>query len=259
MGLWANRLNNFKLKVKKQLQIQFPKSFFLEGLEKSKNHCNTKTKKRRNMIISRPIDHIVYAVKDLETACNRIEQQLGVRPVFGGYHRTEGTKNALLNLGNGCYLELLAIDYDNQNVNSPRWMGIDLLQSPCITRWAIKSSNLPKDSQTLKNYDSTMGHIKGGERKMKTGGLLKWELIMPKAKPLLELVPFMVDWQESTHHPTDKLSAICPLKNLQLYHPHPTTIQPVLDNLSIDITIQQADTPRIAIQIKGRYGLVEIT
>ncbi len=92
------------------------------------------------------IDHIVFTVFNLESAIDRIEMQLGARPLFGGFHKTQGTKNALLDLGDQCYLELLAADNTNADILPPRWMGVDALTEEKITRWAIKSNNLESDS-----------------------------------------------------------------------------------------------------------------
>ena len=74
-------------------------------------------------INNRRIDHIVYAVFDLDKSMDDFEELLGVRPIFGGYHKTFGTKNALINLDKGVYLELLAADNSNMDVQKPRWMG----------------------------------------------------------------------------------------------------------------------------------------
>jgi len=63
--------------------------------------------------MTKKTDHIVYAVTNLEAAIDEFEKLSGLRPVFGGYHTTKGTKNALVNLGNECYLEILAIDEGN--------------------------------------------------------------------------------------------------------------------------------------------------
>ena len=142
------------------------------------------------------LDHIVYAVPNLEEAMNWFEAKAGIRPIFGGYHTTQGTQNALLKIGEKCYLELLAIDEENKEVTTPRWMGIDLITQPKITRWAIQSSNLQTDSKVLRTYNMEMGNITGGQRKKSDGKLLTWELTMPLAEPEVEVMPFLIDWQK---------------------------------------------------------------
>ena len=72
------------------------------------------------MKIGREIDHIVYCVPDLENGIDYIEELLGIRPVFGGRHLSNGTKNALLNLGDNCYLEILAVDDESIVLDSFR-------------------------------------------------------------------------------------------------------------------------------------------
>jgi len=109
------------------------------------------------------IDHLVYCVFDLGQTMDRVEKQLGVRPQFGGYHKTQGTKNALLRLGEDCYFELLAIDNDNEDIKPPRWMGVDLLSREKITRLAVKSNSLENDSQFLRTINPEMALINGEE------------------------------------------------------------------------------------------------
>jgi hypothetical protein len=78
----------------------------------------------------------------LEEAIAWFEEQAGVRPVVGGKHPTKGTKNALVNLGNKCYLELLAADCENTSFSGNRWMGVDTIETPTMTRWSLKSEHL---------------------------------------------------------------------------------------------------------------------
>jgi hypothetical protein len=206
----------------------------------------------------RKIDHIVYSVLDLEQTMNDIESQLGIRPVFGGYHKTQGTKNALLDLDNGCYLEILSIDHDNKNIESPRWMGIDLISEPRITRWALKSDDIESDSQILKLYEHKMGSVYQGSRKTTTGETLAWKMILPLSSPDIELIPFMVDWSESAFHPTEKLQKGCFLKGIRFSCSAPDNPNQVFNELSISNTITINDTTEIAVTIEGPNGFITL-
>ena len=204
--------------------------------------------------MSREIDHVVYCVPDLNEGVEYIENLFGVKPVIGGAHLTKGTKNALLNLGNTCYLEILAIDHDNVDFMGSRWMGIDMIQEPKITRWSLKSNRLQSDSKILSQYSPDLGIIDNGSRKTMDGLLLSWEMILPASTPEVELLPFMTDWSESEMHPTDSLAQRCFLQNIELYHPDPSMYQPVLSDLAIDIDIKKSDLPGIAINVNTPSG-----
>ncbi len=205
---------------------------------------------------SRKIDHIVYSVLDLDKAMDHIEKELGIRPVFGGYHKTQGTKNALLNLGDGCYLEILAIDNQNKDINTPRWMGIDLITEPRITRWAVKSESIDLDSKILKSFDKTMGEIYEGSRKTTSGETLAWKMILPLASPEIELMPFMVDWSSSAFHPTEKLENTCLIKDITFAGNIPDKNNLVFDELDISHNITRSANNKISVTIEGPNGLI---
>ena len=210
------------------------------------------------MNIGRKIDHIVYAVSNLEEAMQQFEQLTGIAPIFGGYHTTQGTKNALVNLGNSCYLELLAVDKDNTAITPPRWMGIDLITTSQVTRWSLKTTNSNKDSKIVKEYDASMGKIQGGQRKMTNGELLVWDMVMPLATPAIELIPFMTDWQQSTTHPTLQLPQQGALVDLQLIHPMPSRLQPILDKLEVKLTVVRGRESAIRVAIQCPAGRITI-
>ena len=204
------------------------------------------------------IDHIVYAVPDFEAAIEQLEKIVGIRPTFGGYHAFKGTKNVLVNLGNQCYLEILAVDETNLNIKPPRWMGVDLITEPKITRWSLKSVDWKQESKVLKSYHAEMGIMKDGKRETADGDLLTWRMLMPLANPAVELVPFFTDWQTSSIHPTDNLLEKCQLMDITFTHPTPELVQATFDKLNLNYTIQKGESSKIEITIDTPNGRVVI-
>ncbi|PHI19816.1 hypothetical protein CEQ90_11380 [Lewinellaceae bacterium SD302] len=201
------------------------------------------------------IDHLVYVVPDLELACAEFAEKTGVKPVFGGRHLTRGTMNALVGLGHRCYLEFLAIDPDNHEIPPPRWMGVDLVTQPTMTRWALATDDLPGSLSSLAAYDPAMGKIEPGQRKTPAGHLLQWSLTPPRPAPAVEIMPFLIDWSQSDFHPADGLESGCRIESFKLYHPQPENVLPTLRELGLEADVYQTCP---ATQESGRGSKVEI-
>ncbi|MBU3028252.1 VOC family protein [Zobellia galactanivorans] len=205
------------------------------------------------------LDHIVYTVRDLDAAILTLEKKLGVQAIFGGYHATQGTKNALINLDNGTYLELLVADDTNKKIPPPRWMGVDMLSKDQITRWALKSEQLKKDANILNQYNAKMGNISAGSRHTAEGSLLKWQLILPLPSPEVELVPFMVDWSQTETHPHKALPQMgCKLIELYGNHPNPDLLANIFTELGVRFRIERNKNISLKAIIQSPKGIVEI-
>ena len=204
------------------------------------------------------IDHLVYCVHDLEESINFFQQEFGIEASVGGRHLKQGTKNALVNIGNGCYLELLAIDKRNDSVTGDRWMGIDLLTKNKITRWAIKSLTISEDKQVLAAYSEALGVQSTGMRQRPKGGMLRWDMTLPTSQPEVEVMPFLIDWSDSDAHPVDGLSQQGQLVELHLSHPEPDRLSACFEKLDLGIHISKGKEVSIKAIIEGPQGLVEI-
>ena len=210
------------------------------------------------MNLNYQIDHIVYGVEDLDEAIVMFKSKYGMDAIIGGRHLRQGTKNALVNLGDGCYLELLAKDHENKLSESDVWMGMDYLSQPKIIRWALKSKDLIKEQKVSKSYNPSMGGLQDGRRKKVDGTVLKWELLMPLSSPEVELFPFFVDWSKSTTHPTTEMPIGGSLQSIAFFHPNPALILPSIKELGLKMDIQQADQIQIQATIIGPKGIFSL-
>src|SRR2546427_756595 len=89
------------------------------------------------MISAPMLDHIVYAVPDLERGVNDIERQVRVRPVSGGTHAGGLTHNALLSLGAGSYLEIIAPVPGSEAPTGALPFGLETITEPRLVTWAV--------------------------------------------------------------------------------------------------------------------------
>ena len=214
------------------------------------------------MIIgNKQVDHLVYCVPHLPEGIARLETLLGVKAVIGGVHKTKGTHNALISLGHQCYLEVLAIDPSSQ-VEGPRWMGIDYISKPKLTRWAVQSESIQQDANIFQSYNANLSQVSQGQRQTPDGQLLKWAMTLPSAHPEIELMPFLIDWSESQHHPADNLPKQCSLANLILSGPKNKVLKDGLENLlnvGGDFSRIDSEVVSITATISTPLGFVELT
>ena len=203
------------------------------------------------------VDHIVFCAPTLEDGIDYILELTGVQATYGGRHITKGTHNAIFKIGPHAYFEILAPDPENKDISPPRWMGIDLIKEPRITRWAIKSNDIEKDATNLSNYKADYGNAKSGNRALQDGTILSWQLTDPLTKPAIEVVPFLLDWQDSIH-PSSTLSDTCELKAISLEHPDPKIIKQVARALELSLTVTPSDQPRVIISLNTPRGIIEI-
>ncbi len=204
------------------------------------------------------IDHIVYGVHDLSEAIAHFKAAYGIEAIMGGKHKHQGTHNAIFNLGDQCYFEIIAKDHSNKLSGSNVWMGLDHLKEPKITRWAVKSIDIQNERAIVKRFNSEMGDLRQGARTKVDGSVMEWDLLMPLSSPEVELMPFFIDWTGDTAHPTLGLPVAATLQKIEFYHPERHIYTSEFLELNMDVEIKQNPTAQINVIIRGPKGVFTI-
>lgn len=183
------------------------------------------------------LDHLVYAVPDLQEGIRSMEQRLGVRIAAGGRHLQYGTHNALLKIGPRSYLELIAPDPEPIEPRPALWMGLGTGNQAGLIWWAASLPGLSNQITLARSANWSLGKVLAGSRMLPTGETLSWQLTDPYLVQEGGVLPFLIDWGNSSH-PTERLPANgCQLVDFQLQHPEPEKIHAYLHAIGLKVTV----------------------
>src|SRR6185436_19323104 len=121
------------------------------------------------------IDHLVWAAGDLDDAVGQFEAISGVRAAPGGSHPGRGTHNALLSLGPGCYLEILAPD-PAQETPPTLLLPAGPIHRPFLLTFAVACSDIEATADAIAATGYERPAINAMSRKTRDGGDLNWRL-----------------------------------------------------------------------------------
>ena len=200
------------------------------------------------------LDHLILGVPDLEAAMDEFERRFGIRPVPGGSHPGQGTRNALVGLGPGRYLELLAPDPEQAS-------GGPLLElvrrGPRLVGWCARTSALDECVAQARERGYDPGDPRRGERRTREGALLTWRFTAVPPPVGDGVVPFLIDWGE-TPHPSEALPTFGSLRALRAEHPRPDDVRPALAALGIELPLAAGPQPALIAVIATASGTVEL-
>ena len=143
------------------------------------------------------VDHVVFAVRDLDAAATRVLQELGLASVPGGTHPRWGTANRIIPLDGTQYLELLSVV--DPAVASTTHLGRSL-QGLTADGDAWFAMCLATDA-----IDAVAGRLSldvvPGSRTLPDGRTVSWRgagIDDPARTPDL---PFFITWDAGAPHP----------------------------------------------------------
>ena len=148
-------------------------------------------------MIDRGLDHVVYATPDLDASVKALAERFGTEPVPGGAHPGWGTRNALIGLGTGVYLEIISPDPRQPDPERSRPFLIDDLTEARLVTWAYRhpDSESLRDTldaaqgerldaaprNTLGDQNIRLGPVRAMSRARPDGSTLRWRLSDPMA------------------------------------------------------------------------------
>jgi hypothetical protein len=203
------------------------------------------------------IDHVLYASSSLQLGMDEIEALLGVRPVPGGRHPQYGTHNALLSLGPGVYLEVIARDPDLPAPERGPLFDIPQDEKSRLFTWVFRAANIEQSAAALRGVGIELGPVESGNRIRPDGSQISWQLTDPYAMPLDGAVPFLIDWG-TTAHPSISAPFGGELVELIIEHPQPDSVRDALSVLGADVEVVGGAQFRISAKIQTQDGLVTL-
>ena len=199
------------------------------------------------------LDHLVYAVPDLDAAVDWFEVRTGLRPAAGGRHLGLGTRNFLVRLGPASYLEIIGMDVEHPPAPGATVpFGVDRIGAPRLLTWAVHPVELDAAVSQLAAAGADLGAPRAMSRRTPSGALLEWRLATVLPLPSDGVVPFLIDWGSSTHPAADPSLPTAPLISFAGTHPDPAAVTAVLSSAGMTLALEAGpvgltavlDTPR---------------
>jgi hypothetical protein len=200
-------------------------------------------------------DHILLGASDLDVGVRWVEERTGVRAKFGGNHPGGGTRNALLSLGTGHYLEIIAPD--PAQGNAPDERKLRELSSPRIIQWAIHTEDIAGAKSMVEAAGIKTVGPQPGSRQRPDGKLLRWQAL--RIEQTTPLAPFFIQWEAGSPHPSSDSPRLGTAKSLRFETPEPDEMGRILQAAAIQADIHKSSLPRIVLVVQTARGYIEMT
>ncbi len=211
------------------------------------------------------LDHIVVAAATLEQGITYIEETLGVTIPPGGEHPLMGTHNALMQLGEKLFFEIIAVAPTLPQPDRPRWFGLDnpwiqnaLAIQPRLHTWVVNTDGI---EQLVSSADIHLGHVEALSRDE-----LTWRFAIPADGnlPGSGLIPSVMQWDFEDHPAAVMPDLGCRLQALEIHHPKPDWVRTVLASMGFvgEVTLfplAQNSLPFMRVLLNTPEGTKELT
>jgi hypothetical protein len=198
------------------------------------------------------VDHILLGIDDLHRGMEQFEKLTGVRPVYGGKH-PRGTHNALVSLGDGTYLEILALQ---PNVAPPaEYEDLKKLNALTPIGWAVSSKDSAQLRSRLTSAGLAVSEASPGSRTTPAGKELSWQTF--GLEDAFEEAPFFIVWSPQSAHPSTTSPTGCRLQQWRVAGPHLKKLEQLRTALDLRVDVAEAPATTLRLSLNCPKGEVE--
>ncbi|MEE4209958.1 MAG: VOC family protein [Parvularcula sp.] len=226
---------------------------FLIGFAAGLAGCQT-PQYRDERVEGGTVDHIVFAVPDLQVATDHLAGVLGISPVRGGEHVALGTENTLFSLGGRQYFEILGPSR-NQAELQPFGAALASKDRPDILTFAVETDNLEEIVRVAEEIGLETSGIANSSRVMPDGQVLRYRSVLVISQEFRGLVPFFIDWGDGPH-PGLTSPEGATLKYLEVLSPDPAKLARIYSRLGIKVPVKAGLAPAIIAEVKSASGQI---
>lgn len=197
------------------------------------------------------IDHLMLGVDDLDRGMKAFEESTGVKPIYGGKH-PGGTHNALVSLGDGTYLEIIALQ---KGVTPPEdFAGLQQLHTLTPIGWAVSAQDSAQLRSRLSAAGMAVTEPAAGSRTTPDGKKLAWQTF--GLKDNFEQAPFFIVWSARTAHPSATSPRGCKLQQWRIAGPQRSKLEKLRRTLDLPIEIADGQAASLRLALSCPKGAV---
>lgn len=209
------------------------------------------------------IDHIIWAVPDLDAGADYFADLSGVEPITGGIHPGRGTRNKLVSGGDNMYLEVIAPD--------PAQMPLDpvakpvqafadrisRMDAPEVDMFAYASSDLEFMAEAGRKLGLQVVGPTPGQRRTPEGELIRWSHVDFIGHGFGQFIPFAINWLDSPHPSTSSPEGAI-IEGITVEHPRADELRRIYAGLRIPAKVVHGDEPVIIVHMRSEKGAFEL-
>ena len=181
------------------------------------------------------LDHLLWAVPDLDAGIAQFEDLTGIRAAIGGTHPGFGTRNALASFGD-TYIEIISPD-PAQNLDGTLGAEFAALSAPWLYSAAFSTGDLTAARAQAARAGLAAGDIVEMSRTRPDDGVrLDWAIMKLTHPELGARFPFLIDWKGSPH-PSGTTPRGLELVSFKAVSPRPDALADAFAAMDMDMAV----------------------